>query len=346
MIVSPLGPKPCICFILPYREAIPAAKIKRVGRIYRNFNLEHENKKNTLNQPSLAEPRIERLRLPELTARQLEADVLRLDLLHPVLSGNKWFKLHKHLQSSPPGAPLLTFGGAWSNHLVATAFAAQQTGRPSIGIIRGERPPSLSDTLHDALSYGMTLEFISRHRYAAKAQPNFLRDLSLRYPGAYIIPEGGGGIPGIEGSQDILVGTPNYTHILCAIGTGTTWMGLVRAAGPGTTVLGIPVLNATTSIADIDHEGLLTPDQLDRARLLPGHHLGGYARHPPELLQFMNKFYHLSGIPTDIVYTGKLFYALWKIVDSHFFPARSRLLIIHSGGLQGNRSLRPGQLIF
>jgi 1-aminocyclopropane-1-carboxylate deaminase len=299
-----------------------------------------------VNQPSFAQPRIERLLLPGTTAQDLVADVLRLDQLHPVLSGNKWFKLNRHLQLAPPGAPLLTFGGAWSNHLVATAFAAKQTGRTSIGIIRGERPASLSDTLQDALSYGMTLEFVSRHSYAAKAQPNFLRELSLRYPGVYIIPEGGGGIPGIEGSQHILEGTPNYTHILCAIGTGATWMGLVRAAGPGTIVLGIPVIKGITSIADIDHEHLLTPDQLDRGRLLPAHHLGGYARHPPELLEFMNRFYRTSGIPTDIVYTGKLFYALWKIVDNHFFPAHSRLLIIHSGGLQGNRSLLPGQLIF
>jgi 1-aminocyclopropane-1-carboxylate deaminase len=305
-----------------------------------------------VNHPSLAEPPIKRLHLPELTGQQLIADVLRLDLLHPVVSGNKWFKLQKHLQEAPPGAPLLTFGGAWSNHLVATAYVAKQTGRRSIGIIRGERPPALSATLNDAIAYGMTLEFIPRNSYAAKAQPNFLQDLRDRFPDAYIIPEGGGGMPGIIGSEDILqdilprkTGSP-YTHILCAIGTGTTWMGLVRASGPGTTVLGIPVLKGISTIADIDRDGLLTPDQISRARLLPGHHFGGYARHPPSLLDFMNRFYRQTGIPTDIVYTGKLFYALWNIVDNHFFPAHSSLLIIHSGGLQGNRSLPPDRLIF
>ena len=301
-----------------------------------------------MNQPSPADTPIERLHLPGLTAQQLLADVLRLDLLHPVVSGNKWFKLRKHLQQAPHDTPLLTFGGAWSNHLVATAFAAKQAGRKAIGIIRGERPAALSATLQEALSYDMTLEFVSRHDYAAKAQPAFLRDLSHRYPGAYIIPEGGGGLPGIEGSGDILrlVDTSTYTHILCAVGTGTTWLGLVRTAGPRTTVLGIPVLKGMTSVADIDKEALLRPDERERARLMPGFQFGGYARHPPELLDFMNNFYRRSGIPTDIVYTGKLFYALWKIVDSHFFPAHSRLLIIHSGGLQGNRSLRPGTLIF
>lgn len=301
-----------------------------------------------MNQPSLATPPIERLHLPELSARQIIVDVLRLDLIHPVVSGNKWFKLHKHLQLAPPGASLLTFGGAWSNHLVATAFAAKETGHKSIGVIRGERPSALSATLQEALSYGMTLDFVSRRDYSAKAQPNFLGTLSHRYPGAYIIPEGGGGMPGISGSEAILhrPDMPDYTHILCAVGTGTTWMGLVRAAPPGAVVLGIPVLKGITSITDIDPEAVLTPAQLDRARILADYHFGGYARHPQPLLDFMNNFYHRTAIPTDIVYTGKLFYALWNIVDNHFFPAHSRLLIIHSGGLQGNRSLAPGRLIF
>lgn len=301
-----------------------------------------------MNHPSLATPPVQRLHWPEATAYQIITDVLRLDLLHPVVSGNKWYKLQQHLSLAPPDASLVTFGGAWSNHLVATAHAAQQAGRKSIGIIRGGRPSALSATLQDALSYGMSLEFISRQDYAAKAQPNFLQDLCQRYPGAYIIPEGGGGLPGVIGSEEILrrADLAGYTHILCAVGTGTTWMGLVRAAGPDTTVIGVPVLKGIRATADIDREGLLSSAQLTRARLLPGWHLGGYARHPPALLDFMSDFYRWTGIPTDLVYTGKLFYALWNIVSTHFFPAHSRLLIIHSGGLQGNRSLPPGRLIF
>jgi 1-aminocyclopropane-1-carboxylate deaminase/D-cysteine desulfhydrase-like pyridoxal-dependent ACC family enzyme len=288
------------------------------------------------------------MRLPQLSKQQLMADVLRLDVIHPVVSGNKWFKLRQHLGLTPPGAPLLTFGGAWSNHLVATAFAAQQTGRRSIGIVRGERPTTLSATLQEAQSYGMKLDFVSRHCYAAKAQPEFLQELYRRYPGIYIVPEGGGGMPGVLGAETILQRPDlgDYSHILCAIGTGTTWMGLARAAGPHTTILGIPVLKGLESVAGVDQEGLLTAGQLKRAHILPGYHFGGYARHPQSLLDFMNSFFRLSGIPTDIVYTGKLFYALWNIIDSGFFPARSRLLIIHSGGLQGNRSLPPGRLIF
>jgi 1-aminocyclopropane-1-carboxylate deaminase len=295
-------------------------------------------------------PTIQRLQVPEITEYQLTVDVLRLDLLHPVISGNKWFKLKAHLALAlrSPGCPIITFGGAWSNHLVATAYAAKQAGLTAIGIVRGERPAKPSATLQDAESYGMQLEFISRQAYVQKMDPAFIDQLSRRFPGAYIIPEGGGGMPGVNGSGEILLQTDNrcYTHIVCAIGTGATWLGLIRAAGTGHRIIGVPVLKGSGTIAAIDREGLLGPEEFSRAGLLTGFHFGGYARHPRHLLDFMNRLYHDTGIPTDIVYTGKLFYAALTAAGQGFFPARSRLLIIHSGGLQGNRSLPPGQLDF
>jgi len=273
---------------------------------------------------------------------------MRLDQLHPVISGNKWFKLQHHLSLATPGHPILTFGGAWSNHLVATACAAKQAGLAAIGIIRGERPAALSATLEETISYGMQLEFISRQQYKQKEDPAFLQDLSRRFPGAYIIPEGGGGLPGIKGSEDILrlTDTATYTHICCAIGTGTTFLGLLRAAGSAQTVIGVPVLKGPESIEAIDTASLLTKEQSTRGRLLSGYHFGGYARHPQPLLDFMNRFYRDTSIPTDIVYTGKLFYAIEDSISRQYFPTHSRLLIIHSGGLQGNRSLSPGKLPF
>jgi 1-aminocyclopropane-1-carboxylate deaminase len=290
---------------------------------------------------------VESLPWPELAEQKLQADVLRLDQLHPVLSGNKWFKLQQHLQLAGR-SPILTFGGAWSNHLVATAFAAQQTGLSAIGIIRGERSSTLSATLQEAAGYGMQLEFITREQYAQKTQPALLHQWNDRFPGAYIIPEGGGGLPGIIGSETILSKTnaAPYTHILCAIGTGTTWLGLVRASLPGQSVIGVPVLKGLDNLEAIDPTTLLTQEQTNRAHLLPGYHFGGYARHPQPLIDFMNELYTHTGIPTDIVYTGKLFYAIYHNLQRHFFPAHSRLLIIHSGGLQGNRSLTPGRLLF
>ena len=314
-----------------------------------------------VNYPSLAEhleKLVEPLEKKEFTTRDVSVDVLRLDKLHPIVSGNKWFKLKGHLQQAllSPTQPILTFGGAWSNHLVATAFAAKQLGLQAIGIIRGERPPKLSTTLEESLACGMSLVFISREEYARKEQSGFPERLmvlhpelqSVFQPGVYIIPEGGGGEAGILGSEDILRGiaAANYTHIGCAIGTGTTFLGLVRATTPGQVVIGVPVLKGFTTLNAIDREHRLTVELQSRCRLLPDFHFGGYARHPQQLLDFMNRFHRETGIPSDIVYTGKLFYALEHSISPSLFPARSRLLIIHSGGLQGNQSLPPGKLDF
>lgn len=277
-------------------------------------------------------------------------DVLRLDLLHPVLSGNKWFKLKGHLHQAllSPHSAILTFGGAWSNHLVATAFAANQLGLPAVGIIRGERPPKLSATLEDAAAYGMSLVFIPREEYARKEVPEYLEELTRTYPNVYIIPEGGGGEAGILGSGEILreINGADYTHILCAVGTGTTFLGLAHASSAGQQVIGVPVLKGPDTLHALDKNNVLTPAIRSRCRLLTGFHFGGYARHPQPLLDFMNRFYLETGIPTDIVYTAKLFYALEQGLSESLFPDDSRLLVIHSGGLQGNQSLPPGKLVF
>jgi len=263
--------------------------------------------------------------LPELDLYQLRMDVLRLDKIHPVISGNKWFKLKEYLAIAitEGSRHLVTFGGAWSNHIIATACAAHYAGLASTGIIRGERQANPSPTLRGAEEYGMQLEFISRSAYSQKEEPAFLASLTARYPDAIIIPEGGAGQPGIKGSMEILrqIDSSLYSHILCAVGTGTTYKGLMAAAAPGQEVIGISVLT-------------------------PPYHFGGYARHTPELLDFMNSWYHTTGIPSDIVYTGKLFYAAMDMVRKGLFPPNARLLLIHSGGLQGNRSLPPGTLHF
>lgn len=268
---------------------------------------------------------IDNVNLQELDRHQIKMDVLRLDKIHPVISGNKWFKLKEYLAIAITEGRrhLVTFGGAWSNHIIATACAAHHAGLSSTGIIRGERPANPSLTLRGAEEYGMELLFISRSAYSQKSDPPFLAGLTARYPDAIIIPEGGAGEPGIKGSMDILrqIDSSPYSHILCAVGTGTTYKGLMGAAAPGQEVTGISVLT-------------------------PPYHFGGYARHTPELLDFMNGWYQSTGIPSDIVYTGKLFYAALDMVRKEVFPPSSRLLLIHSGGLQGNRSLPPGTLHF
>jgi 1-aminocyclopropane-1-carboxylate deaminase/D-cysteine desulfhydrase-like pyridoxal-dependent ACC family enzyme len=287
---------------------------------------------------------IDPVTLPELTAHRIHADVLRLDKIHPVISGNKWYKLKYHLQAAmkKPSQSIITFGGAWSNHIIATAYAAQQAGFRAIGMIRGEKPDFLSYTLRAVADYGMQVEFISREEYKLKDDPAFLEQLLARWPGAYIIPEGGAGSLGIKGSEDILqtVDKSQYSHILCAIGTGTMYRGLVNAAAPGQIVVGVPVLKGMNDLAG------LSPEKLPYCRIISGYHFGGYARSTPELLEFMNHFYQATRIPSDFVYTGKLFYAAMDLLQKGFFPPGSRLLLIHSGGLQGNQSLPAGALDF
>ncbi|MDP4148696.1 MAG: pyridoxal-phosphate dependent enzyme [Bacteroidota bacterium] len=283
----------------------------------------------------------EGLDLPELRAMRIGVDVLRLDKIHPVISGNKWFKLREHLQIACAGnyRHILTFGGAWSNHIVATAYAARSSGLRATGFIRGEEPGTWSDTLVAARSFGMDLKFISRREYAAKDDPAFLRQLAGEAPGGYVIPEGGGGAPGIKGSADIgqWFDRTRYSHILCAMGTGTMFRGLAMASLPGQILIGVPVL-----------KGMKAPDTSLPAccRIEAGYHFGGYARRPENLFSFMRQFYRDTGIPTDFVYTGKLCFAALDLARKGYFPAGSQLLVIHSGGLQGNRSLPPGALNF
>lgn len=274
-------------------------------------------------------------------------DVLRLDQVHPVISGNKWFKLQVYLQEAKKQHKvLLTFGGAFSNHIVATAAAAQQAGLKSIGIIRGEQGPVLSHTLLQAQAYGMKLCFTSRASYKEKKIPAEIMD-DHGLDKLYVVPEGGYGTKGAKGAEDILQknNTNSYSHIMAAVGTGTTIAGLTAAAKEGQKVIGISVMKNNLSLAE-EISRLLPPAKQACFRLLHDYHFGGYARKTPEVIRFMNELYKKTAIPTDFVYTAKTFYAAFDLLQKGFFTAGDRLLLVHTGGLQGNLSLPKGTLIF
>ncbi len=286
----------------------------------------------------------------ELTDKLLSADILRLDKIHPVISGNKWFKLKYHISEALGNGyqSVVTCGGAWSNHVVAAAYAARQAGLAATGIIRGERPARLSQTLIDSLAYGMQLTFVSRSLYAAKAKMYDTSRPQDEHQKSYIIPEGGGGIPGIKGCKEILdlTGEKRYSHVVCCIGTGTMFAGILNASDPGTRIIGIPVLKG---MGFQDNQVPAWVENADRKKdcsILTDYHFGGYAKANNVLLQFMNSFYEATGIPTDFVYTGKLMFACIDLIKKKYFPPGSRVLIIHSGGLQGNASLPRGTLSF
>ncbi|HET6996349.1 MAG TPA: pyridoxal-phosphate dependent enzyme [Chitinophagaceae bacterium] len=272
----------------------------------------------------------------------VRVSVLRLDKIHPVISGNKWFKLKYYLAEAAREhkKKIVTFGGAWSNHIVATAAACAGEGFSSAGIIRGEEPARPSASLQKAKEYGMELYFTSRTDYSEKIIPSIL-DLEQ----CYFINEGGYGKKGAEGAASILdYCQPGFTHCCCAVGTGTMMAGLINGVSPFQKVIGISVLKNNREAEK--QVQLLLNEEIKDWQIAHDYHFGGYAKYSEELIHFMNEFFTKTNIPSDFVYTGKLFFAVSDMIQRGFIPPESNLLLIHSGGLQGNSSLRKGKLIY
>lgn len=255
-------------------------------------------------------------------------DVLRLDEIHPTISGNKWFKLKYNLEQAKAENKntILTFGGAFSNHIAATAAACKEYTFKSIGVIRGDEFSENNFTLSEAKKNGMHLHFISRQDYKRKDDPIFLDELKQLYPNCYIIPEGGDNALGQKGCEEILQPIDTiYSHIYCAYGTGNTFKGIAKSLKANQNLIGINVLKyqAVTEIknTNINNE----------------YHFGGYAKHTQELLDFKRWFETEYNIHLDYVYTVKLFFAVFDLIDKQIITNHNKSLIIHTGGLQGNK---------
>jgi 1-aminocyclopropane-1-carboxylate deaminase len=284
----------------------------------------------------------------------VEVWMRRDDLLDPIISGNKAYKLLFNLIAArEQGAhTLITCGGAWSNHIHATAAAGKRFGFHTIGIIRGQRPPALSATLQDAERFGMQLHFVTRETYRQRDKPDFLHQIGIGGPGCLTIPEGGANPAGAKGVQllgqiiaETALAPPNQIWLAC--GTGITLAGLAAAGIPGCQLVGVPVLKAAPSIRNQASicRSLLAGEQAAGSEfptanlhLADGYHCGGYAKYPEYLRQFQHQFEQQTGIPLDAVYTAKLAYALHSEVEAGRVPPGSRILLLHSGGLQGRRS--------
>jgi len=291
-------------------------------------------------------PRVDILQFALLNQKNIESEVARLDLVDPVVSGNKWFKLKEYIGEAlkENKTSIVTFGGPFSNHIIATAALCKTFGITSVGIIRGEQPKIISATLKHATEQGMILFFVEREKYKSKEIPQFLHN---KYPGAYIINEGGYGFLGMKGASSILrlLSSKKYTHILSAVGTGTTMAGLVESSDIQQKVIGISSMKNNFALENqINH--LVSKENKNRFQLLHDYHFGGYAKFNSDLIHFMNDWYLTTNIPSDFVYTGKLFFAFSKMLEEDDFPPGSKVLLIHSGGLQGNNSLKNGTLIF
>jgi 1-aminocyclopropane-1-carboxylate deaminase len=274
-----------------------------------------------------------------------DVDMLRLDLVHPIVSGNKWYKLKAYLEEAKEqnAKTLASFGGPYSNHIVALAYAGQYLGFNTIGYIRTNENEPITPSLQEALNYGMQLVYLGRTHFQEKK--NELLNNQDR-SSIYFINEGGYGKQGCKGfasiQEEIDLGT--YDYILAAVGTGTMLSGLISISKDHQEIIGIPVLKNEESI----HQEInaILPDPSKPYTLLHQFHQGGYAKTTPTQIDCMNAFWKNTGIPTDIVYTGKLAFALDHLLKENYFKKDARILIVHSGGLQGNRSLPKGVLLY
>lgn len=265
--------------------------------------------------------------------------IRRLDLVHPQISGNKFFKLkYNFLEAERLGyQKLLTFGGAYSNHIAATAFAAHQFGFTSVGIIRGEelKDKPLNPTLQTAQDFGMQLHFVSREEYRHKQKPEFLVELQQQFPDHYVIPEGGTNDLAIQGCKEILKLTDaEFDVICCAVGTGGTITGLIEASQEYQQVLGFSSLKGSFLNEDV---AKLTSKR--NWQIFEDYCCDGYAKTTPELIQFIQDFEAKHDIPLEQVYTGKMVLGLTDLIQKGHFSASSKILVIHTGGLQGRNPL-------
>lgn len=284
-----------------------------------------------------------------LFPNSISVQIKREDLIHPFVSGNKFRKLKYNLLQAKEEnqETLLTFGGAFSNHIAAVAFAGKEKGFKTIGIIRGDELGSKiaeNPTLSFAQNCGMQLEFISREEYRLKSESSFLENLKAKFGSFYHIPEGGTNALAIKGCQEILTeDDAEFDYICCSIGTGGTISGIINSVLPHQKVLGFPALKG-----DFLKEEIHNFTQNENWELITEYHFGGYGKVNEALIGFINQFYIENQIPLDPIYTGKMVFGVIDLIKKNYFPAKSKILLIHTGGIQGiqgmNIKLKSKQL--
>jgi 1-aminocyclopropane-1-carboxylate deaminase len=279
-----------------------------------------------------------------LSFNKVDTSFIRFDAIHPLICGNKWFKLKEYLQDAlqKKATTLVTFGGAFSNHIIATASFANMHKLLSYGIIRGEKPKILSQTLLEAEKLGMQLVFVARNEYKNKDELIAAMNLPQSH---YVIQEGGFGFLGAKGVESMYDFIPSntYSHIICACGTGTTFAGLVNGSNTER-VEGIVVLKGYEKMQN-DVLPFINKED-NNFQLHHQFHVGGYAKYNNHLLHFMNQLFIEDVIKTDFVYTGKMAFATYQLIEQNYFKPNNKLLLVHSGGLQGNAGLNNSILCF
>jgi 1-aminocyclopropane-1-carboxylate deaminase len=262
--------------------------------------------------------------------------IKREDLLHPYISGNKFRKLKYNLVQAKKENKntLLTFGGAFSNHILAVAAAGNSNGFKTIGIIRGEElVDKVNDnpTLKRAKDFGMDFEFVTRESYREKESLNFKQRIKQKFGDVYIIPEGGTNDLAVKGCEEILTSKDEkFDYICCAVGTGGTISGIINCSKSSQQVLGFPSLKGDFLREDIRR--FVTKSNWE---LITAYHFEGYGKVSEELIKFINEFYQKYTIPLDPIYTGKMVFGVFDLINKNYFADNSKILMIHTGGLQG-----------
>ena len=284
---------------------------------------------------------------PWLKTAHVSLKVLRLDDFCPQASGNKLFKLKYNLIAALDRGhrKIISFGGAYSNHIHALALAGKQHGIRTVGVIRGEPVDPLNPTLNDARQAGMTLHFVSRECYRQRHEGEFQQQLQQRLGASYIMPEGGSNELAIKGCEEIVdhisahLGT-DYDVVAVPCGTGGTLAGVARAVADDKLALGVSVLKGVDYLND-EIAGYIGITDRHNWRLEGDYHCGGYAKCHRDLAMFIQEFIGQTGIPVEPVYSGKLFFALKAMIESGQFAKGTRIVAVHTGGMQGLRGMQP-----
>jgi 1-aminocyclopropane-1-carboxylate deaminase len=267
---------------------------------------------------------------------QISLYLKREDLLHPIISGNKFRKLRYNLEEAKNRNQkvLLTFGGAFSNHIVAVAGAGKEYGFETIGIIRGEELQYKIDdnpSLLQAQQLGMKFVFISREAYRQKENLDFIEYFKTKFGDFYLLPEGGTNGLAIKGCEEILSRSDSeFTHICSSVGTGGTITGIINSSANNQNIIGFSSLKGDFLKNDIAKFA-----NKENWSVNCDYHFGGYGKVTDQLIEFINNFYLEHQIPLDPIYTGKMIFGILNLIENNYFPPNSKILAIHTGGLQG-----------
>lgn len=285
--------------------------------------------------------RIQQIHFSDISDKEISLFIKREDELHPFISGNKYRKLKYNLEEAlnQKNETLITFGGAYSNHIAAMAAAGFEHNFKTIGVIRGdelannlEEVIQKNATLKFASEHNMKFEFVSRSEYRTKTSVTFIRKLKEKFGDFYLIPEGGTNNLAVKGCEEILNEEDAKYDIVClAVGTGGTISGIINSSKNHQKVMGFPALKGDFLQHEINKYIL----KKENWCLNTEYNFGGYAKITEELITFINKFKNETNIPIDPVYTGKMMFGIVDLVKKNYFKKGTKILVIHTGGLQG-----------